>query len=74
LVRQLLWLPTTREQKYKAKHAVDTFFVRFGDMLSAAFLILREHKRLKGIGAERQKASIIFEGRDTAGRAVSQSP
>jgi ATP:ADP antiporter, AAA family len=34
--RQLLWLPATREEKYKAKQAVDTFFVRGGDLLSAA--------------------------------------
>src|SRR6476661_7119287 len=33
--RQLLWLPTSREEKYKAKQAIDTFFVRFGDVLSA---------------------------------------
>jgi AAA family ATP:ADP antiporter len=34
--RQLLWLKTTREEKYKAKQAIDTFFVRGGDVLSAA--------------------------------------
>ena len=34
-VKQALWLPTTREAKYKAKAAVDTFFMRFGDVLSA---------------------------------------
>ncbi len=34
--RQLLWLPTSREEKYKAKQAIDAFFVRFGDVLSAA--------------------------------------
>jgi AAA family ATP:ADP antiporter len=34
-VRQMLWLPTTKEAKYKAKAAVDTFFVRFGDVLAA---------------------------------------
>ncbi|MDQ3368992.1 MAG: translocase [Myxococcota bacterium] len=34
-VRQMLWLPTSREAKYKAKAAVDTFFVRFGDVLAA---------------------------------------
>ena len=34
--RQLLWLPTTRDEKYKAKQAIDTFFVRGGDVLSAA--------------------------------------
>jgi AAA family ATP:ADP antiporter len=37
-VRQLLFLPTTREQKYKAKQAIDTFFVRSGDVLSAALV------------------------------------
>jgi AAA family ATP:ADP antiporter len=81
--RQLLWLPTSREAKYKAKQAVDTFFVRMGDVLSAGFvfvgttwlglsvtgfatgnilmivawigvvfLILREYRKLKGVGAE----------------------
>lgn len=34
--RQLLWLPTSREEKYKAKQAIDTFFMRGGDVLSAA--------------------------------------
>ncbi len=33
-VRNMLWLPTTTEMKYKAKQAIDTFFVRSGDMLS----------------------------------------
>ena len=36
--KQLLWLPTTREEKYKAKQAVDSFFVRLGDLL-AAFVV-----------------------------------
>jgi AAA family ATP:ADP antiporter len=36
--RQLLWLPTTREEKYKAKQAIDTFFVRIGDVLSAGLV------------------------------------
>ncbi|MEN8145615.1 MAG: hypothetical protein ABFS14_11760 [Gemmatimonadota bacterium] len=34
-VRNVLFLPTTREQKYKAKQAIDSFFVRAGDVLSA---------------------------------------
>jgi ATP:ADP antiporter, AAA family len=34
--RQLIWLPTTREEKYKAKQAIDTFFTRGGDVVSAA--------------------------------------
>ena len=38
--RQLLWLPTSREEKYKAKQAVDTFFVRLGDVFAAAFVFV----------------------------------
>jgi len=33
--RQALFLPTSRDAKYKAKAAIDTFFVRSGDVLSA---------------------------------------
>jgi AAA family ATP:ADP antiporter len=36
--KQMLWLPTTREEKYKAKQAIDTFFVRAGDVLSAGLV------------------------------------
>ena len=32
--RQMVWLPTAREEKYKAKQAADTFVVRSGDTLS----------------------------------------
>lgn len=35
-VRAILFLPTTREQKYKAKQVSDSFFHRAGDVLSAA--------------------------------------
>ena len=38
--RQLLWLPTSREEKYKAKQAIDTFFMRGGDVLSAGVVYL----------------------------------
>jgi AAA family ATP:ADP antiporter len=38
--RQLLWLPTSREEKYKAKQAIDTFFTRGGDVLSALVVYL----------------------------------
>jgi AAA family ATP:ADP antiporter len=34
-VRQMLFLPTTREEKYKAKQVIDSFVVRSGDVLSA---------------------------------------
>ncbi len=38
--KQLLWLPTSREEKYKAKQAVDTFFVRTGDLFAAGIVLL----------------------------------
>jgi len=34
-VRQLLFLPTRRNEKFKAKQAIDCFIVRAGDVLSA---------------------------------------
>jgi AAA family ATP:ADP antiporter len=34
-VRQMLFLPLSREEKYTGKQAIDTFFVRSGDLLSA---------------------------------------
>ena len=37
-VRQMLWLPTSQAMKYKAKQAVDTFFVRLGDVSSAVLV------------------------------------
>ena len=37
-VRNVLFLPTSRDQKYKAKQAIDSFFVRTGDVLSAALV------------------------------------
>ena len=42
-VKQALFLPTSREAKYKAKAAIDTFFVRFGDSASAAIVFLGLH-------------------------------
>lgn len=38
--RQALFLPTSREAKYKAKAAIDTFFWRAGDVLQAGFVLL----------------------------------
>jgi AAA family ATP:ADP antiporter len=39
-LRQALFLPTSREAKYKAKAAIDTFFTRTGDVVSAGFVYL----------------------------------
>jgi AAA family ATP:ADP antiporter len=35
--RQMFWLVTSREEKYKAKQAADTFVVRVGDLVSFVF-------------------------------------
>jgi len=39
-LRQALFLPTSREAKYKAKAAIDTFCTRMGDVVSAGFVAL----------------------------------
>jgi AAA family ATP:ADP antiporter len=39
-VRQMLFLPTTREEKYKAKQVIDSFVVRAGDVLAALTVYL----------------------------------
>jgi AAA family ATP:ADP antiporter len=40
--KQALWLPTSREAKYKAKQAVDSFFVRAGDVVQAGIVLAGE--------------------------------
>jgi AAA family ATP:ADP antiporter len=38
--RALLWLPTTPLEKYSAKQAVDSFFVRAGDVFAAGVVLV----------------------------------
>ena len=38
--RHALFLPTSREAKYKAKQAIDSFFVRAGDLLQAVVVFV----------------------------------
>jgi AAA family ATP:ADP antiporter len=38
--RHALFLPTSREAKYKAKQAIDSFFVRSGDLLQAVVVLI----------------------------------
>jgi AAA family ATP:ADP antiporter len=38
--RQTLFLPTSREAKYKAKAAIDSLFVRAGDLCSAGLVFV----------------------------------
>jgi AAA family ATP:ADP antiporter len=42
-VRHALFLPTSREAKYKAKATIDTFFVRGGDVVSAGCVWIGVH-------------------------------
>jgi AAA family ATP:ADP antiporter len=39
-VRHALWLPISREAKYKAKAAIDTFCMRGGDVLQAGIVFI----------------------------------
>ncbi len=39
-VRNMLFLPCTYEQKFSAKQAIDSFFVRMGDVLSAGLVFI----------------------------------
>jgi AAA family ATP:ADP antiporter len=47
-LRRALFLPTSREAKYKALQAVETFFWRAGDMLSALAVLLCSPSRCSG--------------------------
>src|SRR5580765_7579778 len=48
--KQALWLPTSREAKYKAKQAVDSFCVRAGDVLQAGIVYAGEVVALSATG------------------------
>ena len=50
-VRNMLWLPTTKEMKYRAKQAIDSFFVRIGDVGSAAFVFVMADQLDLGVRA-----------------------
>jgi AAA family ATP:ADP antiporter len=56
-LRQALWLPTSREAKYKAKAAVDTFCTRFGDVVAAAVIFA-----VKGLGFGLPVVAVLSAG------------
>lgn len=59
--KQMLWLPTSREEKYKAKQAIDTFFVRSGDMLAAGVVFLGTHLLSFGVaGFARANIAVVL--------------
>jgi len=39
-VRNMLFLPCSREEKYSAKQVIDSFFVRVGDVMSAVMVFV----------------------------------
>lgn len=49
-VRTMLFLPCTREEKYSAKQAIDSFFFRMGDVVSAAIVFAGTHAGLAAAG------------------------
>jgi AAA family ATP:ADP antiporter len=59
--KQMLWLPTSREEKYKAKQAIDTFFVRSGDMLAAGVVLVGTHLLSLGVaGFARANIAVVL--------------
>jgi AAA family ATP:ADP antiporter len=42
--KAMLWLPTSHDEKFQAKQAVDTFFVRMGDVIAAGLVYLGTHQ------------------------------
>ena len=49
-VRNMLFLPCTREEKYSAKQAIDSFFFRMGDVVSAALVFAGTHAGMTASG------------------------
>jgi AAA family ATP:ADP antiporter len=59
--KQMMWLPTSREEKYKAKQAIDTFFVRAGDMIAAGVVFLGTHLLSFGVaGFARANIAVVL--------------
>ena len=56
-----LWLPTTHEEKFQAKQAVDTFFVRVGDVLAALLVFVGTQQLALDVeGFARVNVVVIF--------------
>jgi ATP:ADP antiporter, AAA family len=77
--RQALWLPTSREAKYKAKQAVDAFFVRAGDVSVAGLVFAGERLALTvpafaAINVVLAGGWLVVVGLLTAARARKMAP
>src|SRR4051794_11575608 len=49
-IQQTLFLPTSRDAKYKAKSAIDTFSVRLGDLVSTGLVFLGTQLHFSSLG------------------------
>jgi AAA family ATP:ADP antiporter len=49
-IQQALFLPTSRDAKYKAKSAIDTVLVRLGDLASTGLVFVGVHAGLRVLG------------------------
>jgi AAA family ATP:ADP antiporter len=49
-IQQALFLPTSRDAKYKAKSAIDTFSVRLGDLVSTGLVFMGAQIHLSTLG------------------------
>ena len=73
--KQMIWLPTSREEKYKAKQAIDTFFVRAGDMLAAGVVFLGTHIVHRGVpGFARLNMIFVADGPRPRGARRPRAP
>src|SRR5262249_54859282 len=71
-LRHALFLPTTREAKYKAKAAVDTFFMRMGDVLHAGLVRLGAQFHLPFAGFAWMNVGLTVVWVVVAGRLSAQ--
>ncbi len=75
-VRNMLFLPCTREEKYSAKQAIDSFFFRMGDVVSAALVFVGTSVGLTAAGFAQINVALavvflalaVLVGRAYAGR------
>jgi AAA family ATP:ADP antiporter len=58
--KQALWLPTSREAKYKAKQGVDSFCQRAGDVLQAGIVYTGELTSLSVSGFAALNVAFVF--------------
>jgi len=60
-VRNMLFLPCSREEKYSAKQVIDSFFVRVGDVLSAVLVFVgTTYLKLNASGFAMANATLVL--------------